>query len=246
MARQESAGTIINRAAVEVGLTAVQDPFSTTDEGFTQLVGLLNVAGQELAKLRDWNELLKSITVDTSTDITSGNQYVLPDDYDRLIPQTGWDQTNDVPVMGPLSPQDWSWLEGRDLASNTIYIAYRQYLGNLEFYPTTVPTGRTLNFQYVSINWATTADGLTPLDTCVQASDIVLLDPLLMQKFLKAKYLIAKSMPTANDAKMEFDTILTNRFGNDNSAPILNGGRFTRNFPYLNALYNTPDTNFGG
>lgn len=242
MARQLQAGQIINRTAVEVGLSTVADPFSTTNEAFAQLVELLNVCGAELAELRDWNELLRSITIDTTNDLT-GNVYTLPSDYDRLIPQTGWDQTDDVPVAGPLSPQDWSYLLGRNLASNSIYVSYRVFQGNLEFYPTTVPTGKTLAFQYITRDWAEDSGG-NGLDYCTATNDVVRLDPLLMQKFLKVKFLDAKNLPS-QAARIEFENVLENRSGNDSGVPILNASRNFRTFPYLNALYNTPDTGFG-
>ena len=244
MARQETAGTIINRCAVEVGLAAVSDPFSSQNEGFSQLSGLINVAGQELVQLRDWNEIIKPISVNTSADITDGNLYTLPSDFDRLIPQTGWDQTNDIAIAGPLTPQDWSYLEGRNLASSTIYLAFRQYQARIEFYPTTVPTGRTLAFQYVSRNWATNSTGDTEKDFVDATSDVVLLDPLLVQKFLKVKWLSAKNLPS-QDAKVEFENVLLNRMGNTNSAAVLNAARNYRGYPYLNGFYNLPDTGYG-
>ena len=245
MARQENAGTIINRAAVEVGLQSVTDPFSTTDEGFTQLAQLLNVCGQELGQLRDWNELIRPFTANTTTDVKLGstNLYELPSDYDRLIPQTGWDLTNDVPILGPMSPQDFAYLEGRDFASNSIYVAYRIYRGDIELYPDPPPANTDLSWEYVSRNWATTSGG-TEVDYVTATNDIVVLDPLLMQKFLKVKFLDAKNLPS-QAARMEFENIYLNRISNDNSAPVLNSGRSGRTFPYLSAMYNTPDTGFG-
>lgn len=243
MARQETAGTIINRCAVEVGLSSVADPFSTTDAGFTQLTELLNVAGAELSELRPWTELIVELAIDTDTDITNDNEYALPTDYDRIVLQTAWDRTNDLPIYGPLNPQDWSYLLGRNLASNTIYVCYRIYNGVIEFFPDPVPTGRNLHFEYISRNWAETSGG-TGIDRCTDTSDVVKLDPLLMQKFLKVKYLDAKGLPS-QAARMEFENVLINRFGNDNGVPVLNAGGNFRGYPYLNGFWNTPDTNFG-
>ena len=241
MARQEQAGEIINRTAVEVGLNRVSDPYSSADAGFTQLTQLLNVAGQEMAELRFWQELIYPITIDTSADL-AGNRYELPTDFDRLIPQTGWDLSNDVPVMGPLSPQDWAYLKGRDLASSSIYIAYRQYRNDLEFYPETVPAAN-LSFEYMTRNWAEDSVGVG-IDFTTQTSDVVRLDPLLMQKFLKVKFLDAKNLPS-DAARLDFDTVMENRFGFNNNAPVLSASMSSRGFPYLNGFRNTPYTNFG-
>lgn len=241
MARQENAGTIINRAAVEVGLQQVSDPFSTTDEGFSQLVGLLNVAGNELTQLRDWAELTKELAFNTGTDLTN-NRYDLPADYDRFIQQTGWDKTNDVALIGPLSPQEWAYLEGRDLASNTVYLHYRINAGAVQFYPDPAPTAE-VSFRYVNRNWVRQADS-TETDQCTQASDTVLLDSLLMQKFLKVKFLSMKNMPN-QDAKLEFENILINRFGTDKGAMVLNASCPARGVRMLSMWNNVGDTGYG-
>ena len=240
MARQETAGTIINRTAVEVGLRQVPDPFFAQDEGFSQLVGLLNVAGQELSELHSWEVLLMQFCLTTSS-LDSG-VYPLPADYDRFAGQTGWDQSNNVPIIGPLSPQDWAYLKGRDLASDSIYLSYRIYQNQFEVYPQPPPDAVVVSFEYLSRNWAQQAD-TTRVDSCTAAGDTVLLDPLLMQKLLKVKFLDAKNLPS-QAARIEFENVLQNRMGNDNGAPILSASR-SRYYPYLDAFYNTSDTGYG-
>lgn len=242
MARQLTAGEIINRTAVEVGLRRTPDPFSSLDEGFSQLVGLLNTAGQELVELSDWPELLQPYQQVTSS-LDSG-KYDLPDDFDHFINQTGWDRTNDVPVIGPLSPQDWAYLLGRDFEANSIYVAYRMFGDKLEVYPQPPPDGVSINFQYVSRNWARKANSDTT-DFCTQPDDLVLLDPLLMQKFLKVKFLNAKNLPS-QAASIEFENVLMNRQGASTGAQVLRAGRGGAAFPYLNQFFNTPDTGYGG
>lgn len=241
MARQLTAGEIINRAAVEVGLRRVEDPFASQDEGFSQLTGLLNAAGQELLEVHNWQELnmpYLRTTVDGDTGI-----YPLPDDYDRVVSQTTWDRTNDVPIIGPLSDQDWAFLLGRDLASQSIYVSYRINNNQLETYPQPPPVGVDISFDYISRNWVLKENDIRS-DYATQAGDVVLLDPLLMQKFVKVKFLVAKRLPSG-DAKVEFENVLESRTGNDNGAQILDAGRNSRLFPYLNGFYNTPDTGFG-
>lgn len=244
MARQETAGTLINRAAVEMGLPQATDPFSSQDDSFRQLVGLLNSAGQELLTLVEWNELTRQFTF--NTDDADVNGYVpLPDDYDHLIMQTSWDTTEEVPAYGPLTEQQWNYLLGRNLISDTIYVNWRINLGRIELFPVPPPENRNIIIQYVSRGWVRT--GTDPdvfSDTAVANGNLVLLDPFLVVKFLKLKFLQMKQMPSAH-AAMEFDTMLQQRMGQDKGARIVSAGGGPRGFPYLDAIYNTPDTGFG-
>ena len=58
MARWDDAGTIINDAAVEVGLSAVADPFASADPAFVQLCRLLTSAGRELLGMHQWHKFV--------------------------------------------------------------------------------------------------------------------------------------------------------------------------------------------
>jgi len=241
MARQQNAGTIINRTAVEVGLLPVADPFSSTDAGFTQLTALLNIAGLELAAMFEWQELTSTFSFNTTADIVAGYAQ-LPNDYDRFIQQTGWDYSNEVPVIGPLSPQQWSYMIGRQLITDTIYVSYRINKGQIEIFPNPPPTNATVTFQYISTNWATNAleEGI---DFCTVTGDVVLLDSTLMQKFLKVKFLDAKNLPSSA-AHAEFENLLQNRLGNQKGGQILHIGGVGR-YPLLNMINNVPDTGYG-
>ena len=244
MPRYLPVNEIINRAAVEVGLLPSSDPVSDTNETFIQMVGLLNSSGQELCELDDWQELVKPyeiITADTDT-----GTYDLPDDFNYMSDQTGWDRTNRVAIGGPLSAQDWTYLAGRDLVSQTIYASFRQVDGKLDLYPQPPPEGLRLTFEYISRWWLQEQGASAPnRDTVGAGSDTCILDPLLSIKFLKLKFLQAKGLDSAA-AGMEFDTLLASRIGKRTGAPILSASRGSRAFPYLTPYGNTGDTGFGG
>jgi len=242
MARQETAKTIINRAAAELAITASADPYSSTDEMFTQLTSLLNTAGQELVELHPWQVLREEweFTTDAVADITG--IYDLPTDFGYMIDQAAWDKTNNVPIGGPLSGQVWSYLEGRGLTTSTIYASFRLAENKLEIYPQPPPDAITLRFEYISRNWAEDSGG-TGKDWTDAQSDIVRLDPLLVQKFVKVKFLDSKGMD-ASAARMDFENTFNSRSGKDEGAGILSasGGR---NGPHYLGWRNMPDTNYG-
>jgi len=243
MARYKSINDIINQVAVEVGLAKTQDVFASTDDSFNQLVALANAAGNELIQNGSWQILTRQYEIITKTG--DDGKYPLPDDFSFMIDQTGWDNTNNVPVGGSLTPQAWTYLEGRDLATSTIYAMFRQVDNEFWIYPQPPPIGLNITFEYVTLNWVLKQgqpDNYS--DEVVAPSDIVLFQPYMFERLLKLRFLEAKGLDTTAAATV-YDVSLTSWDGNDTSAPILNASNRGRGLPYLDTYRNTPDTNFG-
>jgi hypothetical protein len=246
MARYKSVNDIIKQVAVEVGLLPINNPVASTEEAYVQLVGLLNAAGQELVELHPWQMLTRTYTIQTDSSTRNNDGiYDLPSDFNYMIDQTGWDRLNDVAVGGPLSAQDWTYLEGRDLVSSTIYASFRQWEGKIHIFPQPPPEDLHITFEYSSRNWLKDASGDEPnRDEIGEGSDIILLHPLMVTKFCKVKFLQAKGFD-ATAAAMEFDTVFQGQIGKDTGAPILSASGNGRGYPFLNAWYNVGDTGFG-
>jgi len=244
MARLSTANDIINRVAVEVGLTKVNEPVGDLDETFIQLTELLNGAGQEMVELWPWQILVKPFQV--LTDETDSGTYDLPDDFSYMIDQTGWEHSNRVAMGGPLSAQDWTYLAGRDLISQSIYASFRLVDNKFDIYPQDpVPSGLDINFEYISRNWVQEQNAGPEKDLVTIGTDIVKYEPILIIKFLKCKFLEAKGFD-ASSSRMEFENMMNSRTGKDTGAPILSASNNSRGFPYLHPYYNTSDTGFGG
>lgn len=244
MPRQETASTIINRVAVEVGLSSDSDPVGSSDQNFIQLTSLLNAAGMELLELHPWQVLRNVTTFTTDADVDTG-VYDLADDFGYIIPQTMWDRTNDVPVEGPMSAQDWAELDGLSTASSTIYAKFRLVDNKLELYPQPPPDALAIRYEYISRWWVQESGESAGNTDVVDANgDTILLDPLLVIKFLKVKWLEAKGF-NASAARLEFENIFLSRTGRDESAGILNCGSGGRGVPLLNAWRNVGDTGYG-
>ena len=97
---------VINRVAVEVGLTPVADAFSVNDPAFRQLTYLLTAAVQDLMMLYPWQILNRTFNHVTGAD--EQGEIDLPDDFGYMIDQTGWERSENVPLLGPLSPQTYT------------------------------------------------------------------------------------------------------------------------------------------
>lgn len=245
MARYDTAGDIVNAVAAEVGLTPVSDPYASTDPAFIQMRNILGTAGKEMLTLHQWNKFVKEHSITTAVPPDTGN-YDLPEDFAWMIDQTGWTPTNagaGLPLGGPLSEQDWTYLVNTNLASSTIYVSFKLSQGQFQVLPQPPPDGTEINFEYISRWWVAEPTTTTGTKEAPESSDdVVLYEPILIIKFLKLRFLEAKGFDTTA-ATAQFLTMFQAWTGKDTSAPILNMARM-RFFPYL-GYRNIPETNYG-
>lgn len=245
MARYDTATEIVNAVAAEVGLTPVADPYTSTDRAFIQLRNILSTAGKELLTLHQWNKFVKEHSITTNVPPDTGN-YDLPSDFAWMIDQTGWTPTNagaGLPLGGPLSEQDWTYLVNTNLASSTIYVSFKISQGQFQVLPQPPTDNIEINFEYISRWWvAVTGSTTGTKEAPTLGTDVVLYESILIIKFLKLRYLESKGFDTTA-ATAQFLTMFQAWTGKDVSAPILNTARM-RFFPYL-GYRNIPETNYG-
>ena len=238
-----SVNDIVNRVAVEVGLSPVSDVFSSGDPAFRQLTYLLTTSVQELLEMYPWQILTREFQ--KTTEVDEVGIIDLPADFAYMIDQTGWERNENVPLIGPLSAQDWTYLLGRDLVGSTIYASFRFDQNKLFIFPNNpMPANLDINFEYISRNLILEVPDGTYTDEAVAPGDIPQFPPHLITRFLKVKFLEAKGFDSqkANDS---FWQAFYSWSGKDNSAPILNVSRWMRGYPYLNGYSNLPDTGYG-
>ena len=246
--RYQSVNDAMNQVAVEAGLAPVPDALSSSDAAFIQLRYLLNSSLQELMEMYPWQILTRQFQ--HTTTVGEEGKLDLPSDFAYMIDQTGWDRSNNVPLAGPLSAQDWTYLLGRDLVGSTIYATFRFDQNQLWIFPQDpMPSGLDINFEYISRNFIQLA-GVTPTeysDTIETSADVILFPPQLVTRLLKVKFLEAKGFST-DKAQDAFWQSFGSWSGKDGGAAILSAGSGSRTggIPYLNGFYNTPDTGFGG
>ena len=156
MAAFDTAANIINDAAVEIGLSAVTDPFTSQDANFAQLVKLLKSCGRELVQARNWTYLRKEYSFTTTT---NKSIYPLPADFLRMYDQSGWNRTNRLPLGGPLSAQEWQYLKAR-LVGVVFTVLFRPVNRTIQLYPdTSTPGGYVIAFEYGTSYWVQSPTG---------------------------------------------------------------------------------------
>lgn len=236
--------TILNNVADEMAIDiSTSDPYSGSLEGDRQLRALLSTAGRELLSMYDW-QILRKVYEFTTTPTDTGN-YALPTDWSRIMNQSGWDTSEELPLYGPLSPQQWSTLVSRAVVSTTT-LGFRITGGEILIYPyNPVGVTRTLRFEYVSNTWVLADDGITFKTAPNSPSDLILYDQTLTEKLLKYKWLQAKGFD-ATAAWQDFQDRYDALTGQEKGATILSTNCTGGGFPLINAWRNTSDTNFGG
>lgn len=214
-----TAGEVVNDAAVEVGLADSADPFVSTDANIVQLCRLLKSVGQELVMDRNWSYLRKEHTFTT---VLGTANYALPTDFKRMIPQTGWNRTNRLPLGGPLSPQEWQFLKAR-LVGVVFTVLFRPMLGQIYLYPdTNTPGGYVIAFEYDSKFWVSTDATPTVLSSeyPIASTDYVWFDRLLLVRKLKLDFLKAKGLDTTA-AEQDYAQTLNKCLAADNPGKML-------------------------
>jgi hypothetical protein len=240
----DTAGDIVNAAAVEVGLANVVDPFISTDANIKQMCWLLKSLGRDLVHMRSWNHLRKEHSFTT---VLGQSVYSLPNDYHNMIDQTWWNRTNRLPLGGPLSAQEWQYLKAR-LVGVVFTVLFRPMDRAITIYPdTNTPAGYDIAFEYNSAYWVsrTGAPDTTIADEPTLSSDLVWFDPLLLIRGLKLAFLKAKGFDTTS-AQQDWNMSLDYVKGNDAPSPVLSLNRSQMGFrePLIGSQ-SVPITGFG-
>lgn len=112
------------------------------------------------AVITNINGLTLTLSLPTTLALTAGSitfgqgSYSMPADFDRVINDTEWDQTNRWSAIGPNSAQDWAWMT-QGIIALTPRREYR-IMGNdtTQFFIWPIPmsseNGQLLTFEYIS------------------------------------------------------------------------------------------------
>ena len=157
------------------------------DQTVIQLFRLANRVGVDLVREYEWRRLVTEYSFAT---VNGTAEYDLPADFDRMCVDTHYDRTNDWKNRGPVSSQEWQWLNTG--LSTVTQLRWRLYLNKIKFY-STPGDAYTMAFEYVSRYWVVATGGSDATkerftmdnDTCVFPDDLMALG--LKFQWLKAK-----------------------------------------------------------
>lgn len=241
---ESSLSAIVQNVSAMVGYPVPSDPAGSDDPAVQQMVQALNMAGSDLLAMYQWQELIKPYAISVLADSAGQTEksFALPVDFYDWVDQTQWNQTNQLPALGPISPQMWQQLLMRPTLPTLSF--YWQVRDNRLYVLAPPSAAQTFNFYYQSAAWVRDQDN-TDLykNRATKNGDVVLLDASLMTLYTRVKWLEMKGLDSGA-AMRDFQVSFENRKGSEKGSPVLSMTRDFR-YPYLQPLTNTPDTGYG-
>lgn len=210
----------------------------SADQTARQLLVLMNEAGEQLSKERNWSELVTEYTFSLLTGV---QDYTLPADFRWIVPMTTWDRSSDRLVINPVSGEEWQFMKAWTTISG-LHRKARIRGGVLEFEAnmTSADNAVTIAFEYLSSYWCSTSGGTAKsrmtIDTDIGRLDSHLLELGLMWRFRRAKGLSWET----EQAEYQRQVMLSK--AGDGGARRLNMGRSTSVVPNNP---NVPESGYG-
>ncbi len=166
----------------------------STDKQVIQLLALANEEGKSLATRTRWQALNEEKTFVT---VAAANQpAALPTDFDRFIPNSFFNRSTRRPMTGPLTPQQWQWIQAQPVYG-TAYLMFRERTGQFLIVPTPA-AGQTIAYEYVSKNWVLSATSV-PKASFTADDDTSYLDEELIGLGARWRFLRAKGLDYAEE-----------------------------------------------
>lgn len=205
--------------------------YGSTDKAVSQMMALLQEGLDDLVDRGAWQELNREYTwlttaaEDQGSILTGlGSPVVATVGFDYMLPQTLWDRTNKLPLVGPLDAQDWQAMKAWVINGPR----YQFRLRANKFLINPVPTaGWTWAFEYQSKYSISNAAGTTFSDRFTLDTDLILLPDKIVQQTLRWRWKKEKSLPYAQDFE-DCEKLITNALSRGKQGKILH-------------LDNTPD-----
>lgn len=189
---------MVQAVARRVGITVPTSVVGNADYQVAQLLELANEEGTELAARTAWPELIREKTFTITLAASQGaiNGTVVTDsDFDYIMPDTFWNRTTSMPILGPVDSLNWQTLQAFPVTG-----PYQQWrLQGKNLYLDPVPTSAdTAAFEYKSKFWCESSGG-TGQSAWAADTDVGRLDEELMKLGLRWRWLKLKGLEYSED-----------------------------------------------
>lgn len=210
--------TLVQSFCARTKLPVPGQVIGSSDPQVLQIQGLLEEGGADLADRGDWQELNREATWTTLANEDQGLITTLaPFGYKSLLPQTLWDRTALLPLLGPSSPSTWATEEALVIKGPRYSFRLR---GNHFLSIPAPPAGSTWAFEYTSESWVSNAAGTVFSDTFSADTDIILLRSKIVMADLRWRWKKEKGVPYGEDFN-SCERLVNNALGRSANVGIL-------------------------
>ncbi len=216
--------TIVQAACDRLGIARPTVVMASTDDTIRVMRALATQEGRELAARASWQRLtIRTSFTTLAQQVQTG---AVPADFARFVPDTAWNETRRLPMVGPMTPQDWQAMAVNDNGSDA-NLYFRVRGGDLMLLPTP-SAGDTVSYEYVSSYWVDTdADGLGEADAWVADTNTSLLSEELLTLGVAWRWLKRNRLQFA-DEYAEYTALVGQAIGRDGGRRTINMGEGLR------------------
>lgn len=213
---------LVARFCRRTGIPVPSAAVGSTDDQVLQVVALLEEEGNDLAGRGQWEALTREATHTTLAAEDQGAVTTIAASGFRYIKNgTFYDRTDDVPVIGPLSPDEWQ--NAKAMTWTGPRYSFRIRGGKLLVTPTPA-AGHTWAFEYISKYWILGVDGTTYKQYFTLDTDTLLLSEDLLMMGLRWRWKKEKGQEYAEDFRA-YEAQVADALGRDGGkAPLHAGG----------------------
>lgn len=235
---------VVSRACRLQGLPLPQGTVLGSDDvTFQQMAETLSQLGLDLIEDYIWPQQVRE--VELALPDTSGPSIVLdlPQDFDRWIDDTGWNDSARWPLLGPVHEQGWQAFSQFVAGSTMFRVMWRSAgPGKAEIKP--LNAGQTMALRYVSRAWVRDAvDEAAWRDHIEKDTDLLYFDSQLLTLGLVYKWRERKGFDISAE-KRDYEYRRDKRLGDTRGAPSLSiTTRGTNSYLITNG--NVSDTGYG-
>lgn len=209
---------VINQFSQRTLGKTVTSVLSSTDPQIVQMKALLQEGLEDTSQRGAWEALVNEASWATLAAESQGAITTLATNgwNGYFMPETLWDRTEKLPLLGPTSAKDWQFLKAIVVTGPRYSFRLRQDLFIVTPAP---PAGHTWVFEYVSKNFVKTALNVYQ-NTFTLDTDTILLPENIVKADLRWRWKKEKGLPYAEDFN-SFERLCNNALGRDGGKKVL-------------------------
>lgn len=162
--------------------------------------------GETLVRDYDWQELSKTATAST---VASTSLYDLPSDYERIAPDTMWNNSEARYMRGHTTRRKWAAITNSAVYSSFTY-DWRLKGNQIQVYPTP-SSAFTFNYEYLSNIYCQSSAAADRTAGWIDDTDVPKLPSDLFIYGVRYFFSDSKNLPGALKAAAEFDAVIMSR-----------------------------------